>query len=107
MRKNRRGSFKKDEPYWTQERIIEAIQAWTRKHGAPPTTTDWYRATEDHPSFSTLYRSSGGRFESWAEAMGAAGYEVGRGISPRPRKLPKRTREQRIADLHKALEDQE
>lgn len=102
----RRGYYKKGEPYWTEERIVEAIRAWARKHGAPPTTSDWSHATDDHPCFATLYRSVGGRYRNWAEAMEAAGFEAGRGHSPRPKKLPTRSREQRIADLHKALEDQ-
>lgn len=65
--------------YWTPERIIEAVQAWARKHGRPPVPNEWRKATPDHPATSSCYRSSGNRsvkaaFPNWADLIEAAGF---------------------------------
>jgi hypothetical protein len=54
---------------WTHERIVEAIKAWQRAHGTPPTHHDWQSSGEAHPARSTVYRVMG----SWEAALEAAG----------------------------------
>jgi hypothetical protein len=61
---------------WTQDNIVEAIQAWAEKYGQAPTVRAWSGSTPSHPSQSTVVRS----FGSWSAAMHAAGVPVrGRG----------------------------
>lgn len=54
---------------WTSDRIVEAVRAWQRAHGTPPTHLDWQSAGDDHPARSTVYRVMG----SWEAALEAAG----------------------------------
>jgi len=54
---------------WTPEQIGEAIRAWQRVHGTPPTREDWQSSSEEHPARSTVYRVMG----SWGAALEAAG----------------------------------
>jgi hypothetical protein len=63
-----------DERYWTQERIIAAIQAFAAQHGRPPFSTEWWRRNDERPTTNTVLRECG----SWANAIEAAGF-------PRPR----------------------
>jgi hypothetical protein len=62
--------------YWTEERIIRAIQAWAKRHGGkPPKYNDWSRAAIEtggtmHPSRVTVAE----RFGSWNAAIAAAGF---------------------------------
>ena len=148
---------RKNQRYWTRERIIEAIQRWTREHGRTPTSTDWIHRGEHHPSATAIYsHPESALFPSWNEALRAAGVKLNRpkgspgpgkywwprdearvlweqgwsakaiadkyGVTAnaiyqvfgdrnkrtdlRPKALGKRTREERIADLRKALENQ-
>lgn len=75
--------------YWTKERILEAIQSWTRLYGKPPSATDWSPAQAKRlghlekvkrfeeglwPYVNTVSHQFGG----WNEAIRAAGFE------PRP-----------------------
>lgn len=72
---------------WTEETVVAAIREWARRHGRPPSSTDWlhYSVAEDgykFPNRGSCYRSTSGStapFESWADAIEAAGF-------PRPRK---------------------
>ena len=145
--------------YWTREKIIEAIQRWTREHdGVPPTSMQWMHRGEYWPSATAIYSDrERAVFPSWNEALRAAGVPLHRpkgapgpgkhwwprdearvlydqgwtlqqiadkyGVTDsaighvfgyrnshgprRPKALGKRTREQRIDDLRKALENQE
>jgi len=61
----RRGAHRR----WTPERIAQAITAWQRAHGSPPTHSDWQSSGESHPARSTVYRVMG----SWDAALEAAG----------------------------------
>jgi hypothetical protein len=62
--------------YWTEERIIRAVQAWAKRHdGKPPKYNDWSRAAiktggSMHPSRVTVEE----RFGSWNAAIAAAGF---------------------------------
>jgi hypothetical protein len=56
--------------WWTEDRIISALQAWARWHdGRPPRQEDWRRVGVDHPSSTTVKN----RFGSWNVAIGRAG----------------------------------
>lgn len=61
-----------DPLYWTDERIIEAIQKWARDHdGDPPRRIDWQTGADvERPNFSAVVRA----FGSWAKGIEAAGY---------------------------------
>lgn len=57
---------------WTRERIIEAIQEWTRETGRPPTCRDWDNRGVDrraYPTSTTVKKV----FSFWADAIQAAG----------------------------------
>lgn len=60
-------------PYWTRDRIVEAIQAWHRNTGTTPKVSDWRQATPFAPAHATVTK----RFGSWNQAIEAAGF-VGR-----------------------------
>jgi hypothetical protein len=78
-----------DQTYWTQERIIEAIQDWKFVYGEPPASADWSphnaRLVNDE---DRALRAEGliaaraipwsttviGCFGSWNEAIRAAGF---------------------------------
>lgn len=55
---------------WSRQSIIEAVQAWAARHGAPPTMPQWKRAAPEHPEKSTVQRV----FGSWNEMIEAAGF---------------------------------
>jgi hypothetical protein len=131
---------------WQRDNIVRAIQLWAELHGRPPVSQQWRRGAPDHPSFSQVYGPSA-PFDSWSEAVEAAGFprpaSLGPGpgkrqwplkearalrnqgltdsqigarygvsggaiyniLGPRSRPVPRnRSRAQRIADLHSALE---
>lgn len=56
--------------HWTEERVVEAIQAWVREHGEPPTGAEWKRSGDGHPVTATVVNV----FGSWNIAMVAAGF---------------------------------
>lgn len=107
--------FQRNNKRWTDEAIIKAIQQWAAEHGHPPRVSDWLKAGQDHPSFGSCYGPQCS-FKNWADAIEAAGFPrpyTGHKYyltpsAPRTRKplpdLRKRKREQRIADLRKALD---
>lgn len=68
---------------WTRENIIAAIQEWARRHGHPPSSTEWVNRTVaddgyEFPPRSAVYDSSNGNrnppFAQWADAIEAAGF---------------------------------
>ena len=60
-------------PYWTRERIAEAMAAFHDRHGRFPTSVEWARAGSAHPGAATVFA----RFESWESAKDAAGAFAG------------------------------
>lgn len=70
--------------YWTRERLIEAIRRWNDIYGFPPSATMWRRTDYERgfPCSGMVYQ--GGVFNSWDEAIRAAGLEP-RGIGNYPR----------------------
>ncbi len=54
---------------WTNEAIIEALQAWTAAHRKVPSSADWSKGSRHHPS----YRTVTDRYGSWNAAIEAAG----------------------------------
>jgi hypothetical protein len=59
---------------WNHDEMTGALQAWTRKHGQPPTSTQWARAAPEHPSADTIRA----HFGPWNQALEAAG------LTPQP-----------------------
>lgn len=59
------------DPRWTRETILDAIVAWDRVHGKPPSRRDWAVMTDHHPGVSTVRRQYG----SWLAALQQAGLE--------------------------------
>lgn len=67
---------------WTRDVVIESIQEWARRRGFPPTANDWISKTVDpdgyvFPARTSVYRSSSNSsspFDSWADAIEAAGF---------------------------------
>jgi len=62
---------------WTRETVIAAIQEWAREHGGlPPTATEWQRRSrgQRYPAAGTVYGKRSGLFDSWADAIEAAGF---------------------------------
>lgn len=67
--------------YWTQERIIAAIQRWAAEHdGEPPLASDWKRAAPHHPARVTAEHA----FGKWNTAISAAGFTPRRSQAPGP-----------------------
>ena len=70
------------EKYWTEERIIAAIQRYAAEHGRPPVATEWLYGShginvDGYPYASQVLREMG----SWGDAIEAAGFprpEIGR-----------------------------
>lgn len=58
--------------YWTRERILSAIHAWTEQHGEPPRAQEWQRGTPDFPARTTVCAM----FGTWNTAISEAGYET-------------------------------
>src|SRR5665213_1130488 len=61
---------------WSDEQLLAAIRAWTRRHGAPPNTTSWAKRDPAGrwPSAATVQL----RFGTWEAALLAAGVRVDR-----------------------------
>jgi hypothetical protein len=81
---------------WTPETVVAAIQEWARRRGQSPTANEWLHGGKvvdpdgyEFPAASSCYRSSSKLnppFETWADAIEAAGF-------PRPRVGWKRPKE--------------
>ena len=54
---------------WSPDRIVSALQAWTRAHGHSPGGARWSRAAPEHPNRKTVIS----HFGSWQAALRAAG----------------------------------
>jgi hypothetical protein len=54
---------------WSDREIRVALRAWTSRHGRPPLSNDWPRATADHPTAALAQAG----FGSWRAALAAAG----------------------------------
>jgi len=72
--------FQHENRKWTRETIIDAIQRWAAVHGRPPSALDWVRSDQEnnYPAFSSCYRQKGIKeppFETWADAIEAAGFK--------------------------------
>ena len=64
---------------WSRELIIEAIREWARRRGQAPKAREWRRQHIIDPDGyefpnATLVYSRGIYFDSWAEAIEAAGF---------------------------------
>lgn len=93
--------YKASQRYWTRERVIEAMQAWATKHGYSPTYREWSRSGNDHPATATILAGPNPLFNSWSEALVAAGFEPRRHRNPKY----KLTRAQRQEIRRKIRED--
>lgn len=69
-RPKRRSRGNPHKKYWTEERIIQALQAHAR-NGYGPMMLDWQRTAEDHPTGGWVSTT----FGSWSKALEAAGLE--------------------------------
>jgi site-specific DNA recombinase len=57
---------------WQDAEIIEALRAWTARHGKPPRGHEWLRGTPLRPCKTTVYN----HFDSWPAGLTAAGIET-------------------------------
>jgi hypothetical protein len=73
---------------WKRLELIEALRAWTRRHGHPPASTEWIHAQPEHPCASTVRQE----FGRWEDALDAAGLA----IEPRQPRRAKRWRREEI-----------
>jgi hypothetical protein len=107
------------QPYWTHERIIEAIQLWAKEYGQPPAKNDWHPPRLKAAAQSALGKAHfwterlrisnddawpreqtvRNRFGSWAAAIAAAGFE------PRPPGRTPRTLEAKHLAQIRALQN--
>ncbi len=63
-----------EERYWTEERIIAAIQQFAAEHGRRPLASEWQHVGQQkgtYPNTGTVLHV----FGSWADGIEAAGYE--------------------------------
>lgn len=67
---------------WTREAVIQAIKDWNEEHGHPPTTTEWWYASDTHPGATSVFGSHA-EFRTWNDAIRAAGFTP-RHTSPGP-----------------------
>ena len=58
---------------WSASAIVSALQVVTRAAGRPPRSTEWLRASPDHPCSTTVRE----RYGSWTAALAAAGLDGG------------------------------
>lgn len=73
----------KKERVWTREAVIEAVQHFAAERGRPPTSSEWNSSDrgDRYPPLPSVYKSSwkpDAPFDSWADAIEAAGF-------PRPK----------------------
>lgn len=94
---------------WTDQEILDALVAWARREGRPPTFRDWVSATYEHPTAFTARA----HFGSWNRALELAGLTPApkgtqRPVTPPPAKLRTAAarRAARIAALNEALRRQ-
>lgn len=58
--------------FWTDDRCVEAMQAWQREHGRPPKCNEWVCAGYGHPAANTIKAV----FGSWNGGLRAAGLKI-------------------------------
>lgn len=87
------------ERYWTRERIIDAIQHWALTHGHAPTYGEWQRSGKGHPAVATIRDGPYAPFQSWGEAIVAAGFE------PRKHRSGKRMTPTERAELKRRIRE--
>ncbi len=68
------GGRQRRPPAWSDEEIIAALKEWTVRHGRPPNSCEWIRASPDRPGSLCVCR----RFGSWERALEAAGLKPNR-----------------------------
>lgn len=56
---------------WSDQEILDAIQAWADKYGRPPTYSEWMTASPEHPAAYTVSSRCGG----WVTALEMLGFE--------------------------------
>jgi hypothetical protein len=54
---------------WTREAILFALRKWAHEYGEAPRSTDWNRASLDHPTKNTVRDE----FGTWNKGVRAAG----------------------------------
>jgi DNA invertase Pin-like site-specific DNA recombinase len=64
--------------YWTEQEILDALNAWTLRKGRPPRSKDWTRAGNHHPCSRSVYM----HFGSFGAAVAAAGIATSGDTSP-------------------------
>jgi DNA invertase Pin-like site-specific DNA recombinase len=57
---------------WERLELIEALGAWARRHGRPPTSAEWVHARSEHPCASSVRQE----FGRWNDALRAAGLAI-------------------------------
>ena len=67
---------------WTREAVLTAIAEWAHEHGKPPSSLDWLHADPEQrwPNRASVYADPNAPFQTWGDAIEAAGF-------PRPRIL--------------------
>lgn len=58
--------------YWTQERIVAALQAWADANGRAPYRREWMKATIAYPASQTVHEF----FGTWTKGVLAAGLQL-------------------------------
>ena len=60
--------------HWTDQKILDALRAWTKEHGRAPLGVEWITCPPGHPCYNTVRN----HFGTWQKALTAAG------LTPRP-----------------------
>ncbi len=79
---------------WSREEVLDALKAWTRAHGRPPTSTEWILRGPGHPCADTVLR----KFKTWKHALDA----VGLAAAPSPPRRNKRWPRKFVLDALRA-----
>jgi hypothetical protein len=64
--------------WWTDEAILDAIRAYAKRNGHPPTKNGWDKAAKGRPCAATVMA----HFGSWNAALSAAGFPQRKAVSP-------------------------
>jgi hypothetical protein len=56
---------------WSDAEIITALRRWAERHGRPPCSEEWRKASLSRPSPATVYN----HFDGWHEGLRAAGLD--------------------------------
>jgi IS30 family transposase len=88
--------------YWTQEKLIEAVQTWAIEKGSPPVYSDWMRSGgKKHPAIRSIVDGPNPPFQTWTELLKAAGFD------PRKRRRARLSIDERArrAELRKKIRE--